>query len=58
MSLKKVQSIQQKGIPIQIQLSVQEAKNLNCVIENSYLEKAIKITDDCFVSFAVSTVKK
>ena len=50
------QSIQQKGIPIHLQDQV--ARELNRLMENGYLERATEITEGCFVSPAVITVKK
>ena len=52
------QIIQQNGRPIPIHLQEQVAKELKRLIENGYLERAAKITGDCFVSPAVITVKK
>ena len=58
-NLKKgAQMIQQKGRPIPIHLREQVAKQLKRLIENGYLERATEITEDCFVSPAVLTVRK
>ena len=50
--------IQQKGRPIPIHLQDQVAEGLKRLIKNGYLERATEITEDCFVSPAVITVKK
>ena len=56
--------IQQKGIPctpntpVPIHLQNQVAEELKRLIKNGYLERATEITEDCFVSPAVITVKK
>ena len=50
--------IQQKGRPIPIHLQDQVAEELKRLIKNGYLERATEITEDCFVSPAVITVKK
>ena len=50
--------IQQKGRPIPIHLQDQVADEFKRLIKNGYLERATKITENCFVSPAVITVKK
>ena len=50
--------IQQKGRPIPIHLQDQVAEEIKRLIKNGYLERATEITEDCFVSPAVRTVKK
>ena len=50
--------IQQKGRPIPIDLQDQVALELKRLIKHGYLERATEITQDCFVSLAVITVKK
>ena len=50
--------IQQKGRSIPIHLQDQVAEELKRLIKNGYLERATEITEDCFVSPAVITVKK
>ena len=50
--------LQQKRRPIPIHLQYQVAEELKRLIKNGYLEKATEITEDCFVSPAVITVKK
>ena len=50
--------IQQKGHPIPIHLQNKVAEEIKRLIKNGYLERATEITDDCFVSPAVITVKK
>ena len=50
--------IQQKGRPIPIHLQDQVAEEIKRLIKNGYLERATEITEDCFVSPAVITVKK
>ena len=52
------QIIQQKGRPIPIHLHDQVALELKRLIKHGYLERATEITEDCFVSPAVITVKK
>ena len=52
------QIIQQKGRPIPIHLQDQVALELKRLIKHGYLERATEITEDCFVSPAVITVKK
>ena len=52
------QIIQQKTRLIPIYLQDQVARELKRLMENGYLERATEITDDCFVSPAVITVKK
>ena len=52
------QIIQQKMRLIPIYLQDQVARELKRLMENGYLERATEITDDCFVSPAVITVKK
>ena len=52
------QRIQQKGRPIPIHLQDQVALELKRIIKHGYLERATEITEDCFVSLAVITVKK
>ena len=52
------QTIQQKGRPIPIHLQDQVALELKRLIKHGYLERATEITEDCFVSPAVITVKK
>ena len=49
--------IQQKG-PVPIHLQNQVAEEIKRLIKNGYLERATEITEDCFVSPAVITVKK
>ena len=49
---------QQKGRPIPIHLQDQVADELKRLIKNGYLERTTEITEDCFVSPAVITVKK
>ena len=51
------QIIPHKGRPIQIHLQERVARELKRLMENGYLERATKITED-FVSPAVITVKK
>ena len=51
------QIIQQKGRPIPIHLQDQVANELKRLIENGYLKTVAEITEDCFVSPAVITVK-
>ena len=50
--------IQQKGRPVPIHLQNQVAEEIKRLIKNGYLERATEITEDCFVSPAVITVKK
>ena len=50
--------IQKKERPIPIYLQDQVAEELKRLIKNGYLERAMEITEACFVSTAVSTVKK
>ena len=50
--------IQQKGRPVPIHLQNQVAEAIKRLIKNGYLERATEITEDCFVSPAVITVKK
>ena len=52
------QIIQQKGRPIPIQLQDQVALELKRLIKHEYIGRAMEITEDCFVSPAVLTVKK
>ena len=52
------QIIQQKGRPIPIHLQDQVAQELKRLIKHGYVEKATEITENCFVSPAVITVKK
>ena len=52
------QIIQQKGRPIPIHLQDQVALELKRLIKHGYLERATEITEVCFVSPAVITVKK
>ena len=52
------QVIQQKRRPILIYPHDQIARELERLIENGYLQKATEVTEDCFVSPAVITVKK
>ena len=48
----------QKGRPIPIHLQDQVALELKRLIKHGYLERATEITEDCFVSPSVITVKK
>ena len=50
--------IQQKVRPEPIHLQDRAAEEIGRLIKNSYLERATKITEVCFVSPAVITVKK
>ena len=50
--------IQQKGRHIPIHLQDQVAEELKILIKIGFLERATEITEDCFVSPAVITVKK
>ena len=50
--------IQQKGRPVPIHLQEQVANEIKRLIKNGYLERATEITENCFVSPAVITVKK
>ena len=50
--------IQQKGRPIPIHLQDQVAQELKRLIKHGYVENATEITENCFVSPAVITVKK
>ena len=50
--------IQQKRRPIPIHLQDQVAEELKRLIKNGYLGRATEITEDCFVSPAVITVRK
>ena len=52
------QIIQQKGRPVPIHLQDQVAQELKRLIKHGYVEKATEITENCFVSPAVITVKK
>ena len=52
------QIVQQKGRPIPIHLQDQVALELKRLIKHGYLGRATEITEDCFVSPAVNTVKK
>ena len=52
------QIIQQKERPIPIHLKDQVALDLKRLMKHGYLERATEITEDCFVSPAVITVKK
>ena len=52
------QIIQQKGRPIPIHLQDQVAQELSRLTKHGYVEKATVITENCFVSPAVITVKK
>ena len=52
------QKIQQKGRPIPIHLQDQVEQELKRLINHGYVEKATEITENCFVSPAVITVKK
>ena len=52
------QIIQQKGRPIPIHSQDQVALELKRLIKHGYSERAMEITEDCFVSPAVITVKK
>ena len=52
------QIIQQKRRPIPIHLQDQVALELKRLTKHGYLERATEITEDCFVSLAVITVKK
>ena len=49
---------QQKGRPIPIHLQDQVAEELKTLIKNGYSERATELTEDCFVSPPVKTVKK
>ena len=55
---KDAKIIQQKGRPVPIHLQNQVAEEIKRLIKNGYLERATEITEDCFVSPAVITVKK
>ena len=46
------------GRPIPIHLQDQVAEELKTLIKNGYLERATKITEDCFVGRALITIKK
>ena len=50
--------IQQKGKPVPIHLQNQVAEEIKRQIKNGYLERATELTEDCFVSPALITVKK
>ena len=50
--------IQQKGRSMPIHLQDEVAEELKRLITNGYLERATEITEDCFISPAVITVKK
>ena len=50
--------IQQKGQPIPIHLQDQVVEELKRLMKNGYLERSTEITEDCFVSPAVITLKK
>ena len=50
--------IQQKGRPVPIHLQEQVANEIKRLIKNSYLERATEITENCYESPAVITVKK
>ena len=50
--------LQQKGRPVPIHLQNQVAEEIKRLIKNGYLERATEITEDCFVSPAVITVKE
>ena len=50
--------IQQKGRPISNYLQDQLTDEIKRLIKNGYLERATEKTEDCFVSPAVTTVKK
>ena len=52
------QIIQQKGRPIPIHLQDQVAQELKRLMKHGFVEKATEITENCFVSPAVITVKK
>ena len=52
------QIIQQKEKPIPLHLPDQVARELKRLIKHGYLERATEITEDCFVSPEVITVKK
>ena len=52
------QIIQQKRRPIPIHTQDQVALELKRLIKHGYLERATEMTEDCFVSPAVITVKK
>ena len=52
------QIIQQKGRPIPIHLQDQVTQELKRLINYGYVERATEITEDCFVSPAMITVKK
>ena len=55
---KDAKIIQQKGRPVPIHLQEQVANEIKRLIKNGYLEGATEITENCFVSPAVITVKK
>ena len=55
---EEVQITQQKERPTPIHLQDQVARELKRLKENGYLKSATEITEDCFVSLAVITVKK
>ena len=50
--------IQQKGRPVPLHLQNQVAEEIKRLMKNGYSERATEITEDCFVSPAVITVKK
>ena len=52
------QTIQQKGRQIPIYLQEQVTKELNRLINQGNLERITEITDNCFISPVVITVKK
>ena len=50
--------LQRKGRPVPIHFQNQVPEEIKRLIKNGYLERATEITEDCFVSPAVITVKK
>ena len=50
--------IQQKGRPVPIHFQKRVKKELEKLLESGHLEKADKTTEHCFVSPAVTTIKK
>ena len=55
---KDTKPIQQKGRPVPIHFRKTVKKELEKLIESGHLEKAVKTTENCFVSPAVITIKK
>ena len=56
--LKEDAKIIQKRRPIPIHLQDQAAQEVKRLIKKGYLERATEISEDCFVSPAVITVKR